>query len=272
MTPTPKPNEFVLPDDQGYAMTEIEISDAAEYLMTKLETIKLDDLKLEDRVCAICQSELFISEDVTLSHPPVKTVCGHIFGRNCIVRWLDPLSFWRLEEDFDLNGEPIPPLTEWGNFGCPICRRELFAECEIEAMEVVIRRLAFWDMAYASAGVARSEREERSRKYLYEYIEYCCSIKASHLDGNMDLYFRASAQNLLLIFVKDLQAQKLTPEQENLRNKLERIGRKDLTQCPFENGSHVFNIDRDDNEREIVEYQLSDTDTESEWESDEPDD
>ncbi|MCJ1470344.1 hypothetical protein MMC07_008989 [Pseudocyphellaria aurata] len=259
ISPTLKSNEFVVHEDHGYATTAIEISDAAEYLMTKLEPIEMEELKPEDRVCSICHSEFVISEHVTVSHPPVKMECGHIFGRNCIIRWLDPLSYWTVDEEI-IFSDPIPPWNLWGNSGCPICRREFFRECAIEPMEVVVCRLAFWDMAYASAGVARSEKEKRSRKYLVEYIEYCHSIKEFHLDDTME-----AAQDRLLIFVKHLQAQELTPEQENLREKLERIGRKDLTKCPVENGSYVFNIDRNDNEREIVMYPLVEPYPEIEW-------
>lgn len=249
---TTKPNEFVIPDDHGYALTSIEISEVAEFLMTKLEPIKMEDLAPDDRLCAICHAELFISEDVELSHAPVKTVCGHVFGKNCIIRWLDHLCLW-LDEDYVLDGDSESFSLEDSQSGCPICRRVFFPECAVQPMEMVLSRLAFWDTAYASAGVARSEKEEHSRRYLWQYVIYGCSILPNLLDSEVDLLFYEDAQECLMEFVECLEGQSLTTVQEALRKKLERIGRKDLKKCLYKNGSIVFDIDRDDNERSEFE-------------------
>lgn len=51
---TPTPNEFVVPEGKAYAATDIEVSEAAEFLMTQLEPINPEDLDLEDWKCIIC--------------------------------------------------------------------------------------------------------------------------------------------------------------------------------------------------------------------------
>lgn len=248
-TQTPKPNEFLVPDCQGYAYTYVEAVAIIKFLMTKLEPIELEYLDAEDRVCSICRAELVISEDAKLSHAPVKTPCGHIFGKRCIIRWLDPVCAWGFKEDIDPNADPNAPLYEPGKSGCPICRQEFFPHCGVEPMEALAQRLTLWDMAYACAGVARSEKEETSRKYLWQYVDYCRLIDEHDLDRQTKMDHLECAQELLLDFARSLKTTTLTPEQEHLRMKLERIAKKDLEKCAFENGSYVFGIDRDDNER-----------------------
>lgn len=246
--PNPQPNEFVIPDTHAYAFTNIEISNVAEFLMTKLEPVGLEQLDLDDQVCVICKQEFRVSDDVRLSHTPVKTVCGHIFGRGCIIKWLDPLCFWGLRE----NGGDEVDLDEGGKSGCPICRHSFFPQSPIEPMIELAYRLSFWDMAYASAGVARSEKEEHSRRYLWDYVNYCRSIDENEQDfEKASSLFDQNAQKLLLDFARTLKMdQNLTAEQEHLRQKLERIGRKDLEKCRLVDEEYYeFEIDRDDNER-----------------------
>lgn len=104
-------------------------------------------------------------------------------------------------------------------------------------------------MAYSSAGVARSEREEHSRERLWQYVDYCCSNYEDELDYESDLDFYIDAQDLLLEFARSLKTQTLTPEQETLRKRLERIGRKSLIKCDYEDDLWVFDIESNDNER-----------------------
>lgn len=94
--PTSKPNEFVIPPDRRCVITDIAIFEATECLMTKSEPVNLDDIGPDDRVCAIYQEEFHVSKKHF--HALVKTVCGHIFGKQCIVIWLDPLCIWDLIE------------------------------------------------------------------------------------------------------------------------------------------------------------------------------
>ena len=216
---TKKPNEFVIADSRAYAMTAIETWKAVEFLLTKLEPINLEDLASDDRVCVICQQEFGVSEDVKRSHAPVRTVCGHVFGIRCISKWLDPLRFWGLvDEDRNLN------LDEHGVSTCPTCRQVFFTTCRIEPMEFLAYRLSLWDSAYASAGVARSEKEELSRKHLWEYVEYCRSINEQEPTEVMRLEIQEAAYFLFRHWTQVvLKIQNLTPEQEILREKLERI-------------------------------------------------
>lgn len=95
-------------------MADIEVSQRAEFLMTKLESVPLENLDPDDRQCGICQQEYCVSEDVKLSHPPVKTLCGHIFGKPCLIKWLDPLCYWGLTEGADPEiSEPENQTIDW---------------------------------------------------------------------------------------------------------------------------------------------------------------
>ena len=242
---TPKPNESSITQYEVYALTSVRTWQAAEFLMTKLEPFNLEDDDPGTRLCVICQRDFGDSEDVKHSHTPVKTVCGHIFGKICIIKWLDPLCYWGLKED-DADAVTVSPLGRDGRSDCPICRKVFFPGCRVEPMESLAQRLFFWDIAYAAAGVVRSAWEERSRKDLWEYVEYCRSMDDHESDGRNELDL---AQVLLLRWAKSMKCQKLTPVQESLRAKLERIGRKDLAKCAIMNGSYVFDFDREDDER-----------------------
>ena len=246
---TPKPNEFVIPKSTAYAMTDMETWKIAEFLMRRLEPVNPEDLDPEDRVCVICQQEFRVSEDVRLSHTPVTTTCGHVFGKRCITKWLQPLNCWGLREEDSPNPEPDDDSSDRGNSSCPMCRQEFFPQCQREPMEFLAERLSFWDTAYATAGVARSETEEHTRKHLWELVEYCRSIDEHELDWELKQMIEEGAQKLFLAFARMLKNQTLSLVQKSLRAKLERIGRKDLAKCAFENGAYVFDLDRDDDER-----------------------
>lgn len=144
------PTMFVIDDGKAYAMTPIETWLAVQFLLTKLEPIDLDS---DDRVCVICQQEFDNSQDVKRSHAPVRTVCGHIFGKACIINWLDPLRFW-LSMNTHLDDDM------YANSSCPTCRQIFFSTCKLEPVEFLACRLSIWDSAYATAGVARSEKRD----------------------------------------------------------------------------------------------------------------
>ncbi|MCJ1424329.1 hypothetical protein MMC29_002216 [Sticta canariensis] len=239
---TPKPNELVDPQFEAYALTSSQTWQAAEFLMTKLEPFNLEDDDPGTRLCIICQQDFSDSQDV--KHTPVRAPCGHIFGKICIIKWLDPLCGWGLKAD-DVDAVTQSPFDRRGRTDCPICREVFFPKCMIEPMEYVAQRLSFWDMAYAAAGVARTAMEKRSRKVLWEYVEYCRSMDDHEPDGQTSF---SLPQVLLLRWAKNMKSQDLTPVQERLRAKLERIGRKDLRKCAFINGSYVFDFDRHDDE------------------------
>ncbi|MCJ1272187.1 hypothetical protein MMC22_012095, partial [Lobaria immixta] len=220
----PKPNEFIIPPYEAYAMTDIETWQAAEFLMTKLEPVPLEDLDHDDRECTICQQEFCVSEDANLSHPPVKTVCGHNFGKLCITRWLDPVCFWGLAEGAHptIHGMDTSLLVAANS--CPTCREVFFPQPDREPMELLAARLWLWDNAYAFAGVARSEIEERSREHLWKYVKYCRSINEFELSDKVQHEFFVDSFSNLLQYAQRLKLIPLTPVQEALRKRLEKLG------------------------------------------------
>lgn len=235
-TQTPKPNEFVIHQNEAYAGTDIEKWAVVEFLLTKLEPVNIEDLGPDERLCTICHNEFHVSENVKLSHPPIKTVCGHIFGKPCLIKWLDPLCYRGLEEDE--NGAAITQVGRYGDAktDCPMCRRVFFPKCRVEPWEYLAQRLDFWDTAYLTAGVARSEKEERSRKLLWEYVEYCHSINDDLLsdDGRLE-YDTAQVQFFRFTF-NLVHTQQLTPYQEELRMRMAVIGNKDMKVFAHEDG------------------------------------
>lgn len=255
-TPKPKPKqptkptqpvEFIIPDNEGYARTSIVTCEAVEFLMSKLEPVNLKDLDPDDLVCIICQEKYHVSENVECSHVPVKTVCGHVFGRYCLIKWLDPLCCWGAvvsddEDDMDA------PLFGHAKTSCPNCRRVFFPKDIEESLPSLTYLLQTWDEGYACAGVARSEKEEHTRKYLWQFVRYCLSVDEHDWDAAdrrlmSDLQWRAHTN--LRDFAISLKAQKLTPEQENGRERLERIGNSDLSKLGYDYKKAVFIYDID---------------------------
>lgn len=216
-TPAPKPNAFVIADDEAYAMTNIQTFTAIEFLLTKLEPVNLEALGPEDAVCTICHQEFRISSDVKHSHAPVKTPCRHIFGQKCLMKWLGPLSSWGSQSEHHATAADPSPATTHGNTSCPLCRQALVPNFPIEPLESLASRLAFWDKAYAGAGVARSEREDRSRTILWGYVD-CC--RAMDELGHDILGARFLAQTMFMRWLHALRSRIRTPQQEYLRQKL----------------------------------------------------
>ena len=238
----PPPNGFAIPEDQVYAGTDFEMWEVIEFLVTKLEPAKREDLDPDDRFCSICRQDFGDSENVELSETPVKTVCGHLFGKYCITKWLDPLCCWGLTERAEpLDLEIFTDIFEDGKESCPTCRRVFFSKTPLEPMEALAARLWLWDNAYAFAGVARSPKEERTRNILWEHVNYCRSIDQFKLDGKVRFEILEGAQLLLLDFARGLKSQALTPHQESLRQTLERLGGKNLREMVHvvEDGSRV---------------------------------
>lgn len=225
-----QPNEFPIPEDKAYAQTDIYIAEAIEFLWMDLEPVNLEDLGPDDQECAICQQDFCISEDPKVTHPPVKTVCGHIFGKPCIVRWLDPLCYWGLvEEDADREiGRIDASLVQPAKTSCPTCRNEFFPQPYREPMERLATRLWFWDKAYEFLSIARSEKEERTRYHLVNYIHYCRSINQFTHSRAQVRHFLESAKRLLLRFARSLASQPLSPIQEDLRFELEKLVDRDM--------------------------------------------
>ncbi|MCJ1264183.1 hypothetical protein MMC22_004054 [Lobaria immixta] len=226
ITQLSKPNAFVIDEYEAYAMVDINLWYAVEFLLTKLEPVQLEDVDPDDRTCTICQEEYHVSGDNKLSHTPVRTPCGHIFGQPCIMKWLDPLCYWEVDEDSETE-----VLLDQTKTSCPKCRRVFFPETTRMALHAIASRLWYWDLIYACVGVARSEKEERSREHLWQYIEYCRSINEFTVRRPFALEMVRLCEDLFLLFASQLKNQTLTPVQERLRNRLEAtVGEHDLHQ------------------------------------------
>lgn len=242
-TETPQPNELDIHLDQAYAATHMTRGKVVEFLTTKLEPVKLEDLGLDERLCAICQQEYHVCEDVKISHPPIKTVCGHIFGKPCLTKWLDPLCYRGLEDRtavVDRDGG----LFGRGKTDCPMCRRVFFPKYFLEPLECLVQRLSFWDNAYACVGITRSEREEVSRKHLWEHVEYCRLINEQpEIEGQAEY---DTAQLAFWLLAVNLPSHQLTPKQQELKIKLIEIGKKDMTVEISESGDYVVSMTRVD--------------------------
>lgn len=230
-----KPNELVIRDNEAYAKTPINLYNVIEFLMTNLEPVRLEDLDPNDRECPICQVEFCVSKDARQSHPPVKTMCGHVFGRPCIIKWLDPLSYWGLKGDAD--SEILEMETESyddSRTSCPTCRKVFCPTAVRVPMEHIAAQLWLWDNVYAFAGVARSEKEERSREHLWNYVNYCRSINEFKFDRVMQFKLFEGARDDLAIFAENLGGEALTPVQERLKERLEELGELDVHEMIFE--------------------------------------
>lgn len=228
-----EPNAFVVAEYEAYAMVHINFWYAVEFLLTKLEPVQLEDVDPDHRTCTICQQEYHVSEDEKISHAPVKTPCGHIFGQPCIIKWLDPLCYWEVDESSETEvHEASGNLLERTKTSCPTCRRVFFLESTRLALDALATRLWYWDLIYACVGVARSEKEERSREHFWQYIEYCRSINEFTVRRPFALEMIRLCERLLSLFAFELKSQALTPVQEHLRNRLETaaVGGFDLHQ------------------------------------------
>lgn len=223
---------FPTPEDEGYARVGIDLCEAAEFLMTKLEQVNLHDLDPDDRICEICQEQFHVSEDVRLQHAPVKTPCGHIFGDQCIMKWLDLLCFYRGESDdgSEADDDALIPLTY---SSCPKCQHVFFKEFFQHPMQSLYVRLCFWDMAYIIAGVRLSEKEKRTRKYLWAYVRYCKFFEYKGLDDRKFEDLQEDARLDLLYFADFLTTQDLTPAQEIVRQQVE-----ELAGCHMSDGDY----------------------------------
>ncbi|MCJ1467423.1 hypothetical protein MMC07_006048 [Pseudocyphellaria aurata] len=252
---TSESNEFIIPDLAGYAWMDIATCEAADFLMTLLEPVEMKDLDPDDRLCTICQEEFYFSESLEISHTPVKTPCGHVFGHNCLMTWHETMYAWS-------NSDPKPDADdfdirmEMSNASCPNCRRECFPRQLKDSVEALEHRIAFWDVAYASAGVTRTEKETRCRDHVVRYIKYFnVAHKLEPLHIKLMWELDGTAQIDLLDFTNFQKAQRLSSELENRRIRLERIAKKNLSKCCNLIGGgygyeYAFDINRDDDERD----------------------
>lgn len=102
-------------------------------------------------------------------------------------------------------------------------------------------RLWLWDNVFDFARVARSDKEERSREHIWTYINYCHSINEIELCDLVQLEYSKSACEFLSDYAARLEIIPLTPIQGHLRERLKRIGKRDIAEIIFDlhDGSHI---------------------------------
>ncbi|MCJ1468202.1 hypothetical protein MMC07_006830 [Pseudocyphellaria aurata] len=257
---TPELNEFVISESEGYACMDIDTAEAAYFLLRELKSLNIEDLEPDDRLCSICQQEYCFDEGQKHPHGPVKTPCGHIFGDECLMIWLENMDAWS-KYGLDAEADDYEVPVEMSNTSCPNCRREFFPEQVKDVMEELVQRILFWDLAYAYADVTRTAEEENCRRPVMEYIRFFnWTHELEPIQMRVRWKFDKIVQEDLLKFARAQKAYKFTPEHENKRIQLERIARKDLSKCwrsnrerlSLVNGGYyyAFDINCDEDERE----------------------
>ena len=164
---------FDIQDDQAYATTLVETWQAVRFLH-ELKLVDPNEIALEDRACTICM-QLYNDQDIL--HVPVRLPCSHVFGKLCLAKWITPLGAWEDNEDGEWEQEkdwfsnPYVPFS--GSVDCPLCRRELCPRPPYaESAMGLEARLMLWDRAYEKVYCVRSDKEEKSRANLIQYIEF----------------------------------------------------------------------------------------------------
>ena len=85
----------------------IEVPPAIAFI-DSLISLELDELKKEDRSCAICLQPYRVGESQEI---PLQLPCGHIFGKECLLTWLTDIG----KDDAHVAS-------------CPMCRKECISE------------------------------------------------------------------------------------------------------------------------------------------------
>ena len=205
-----------------YARTSVETLRVIRFFLEELKPVNTTDIESEDSNCAIC-TEKFTTE----AHRPVRLPYNHIFGKTCIEHWLRPYASLQVMPE-DQSDERALSL---GANTCPQCRRIFFPRhVAIDSLTDIEMRIKFWDMAYAHVGITLSGNERRAREDLLRYLG---SYSARGLDVYYSYWHKGKGwqqslgwhEQRLLDFSLRLATQSLTPEQENLRQRLEEIAR-----------------------------------------------
>ena len=85
----------------------VEVPPAIAFIES-LISLELDELKKEDRTCAICLQPYRKGESQEI---PLQLPCGHIFGKECLLTWLTDIG----KDDAHVAS-------------CPMCRKECISE------------------------------------------------------------------------------------------------------------------------------------------------
>lgn len=209
--PSPKMNTLDIVSDWTYADISTETLQIIRFFLEDMVPIDTANIEPVDSACDIC------ADDLT-SHRAVRLPCNHMFGENCIKKWLSPFM------------AEIPPALDWGMpvgaNTCPKCRREFFPLQTLSDMwPAIFTRIKLWDQAYASVGIALSETESRARDDICRYLRE--NYGRGHIESNPEFTNKSPypmwAHQRLLMFSHELKLHNLTPLQKHLREGLEEI-------------------------------------------------
>lgn len=219
--PSPGVTTLDVYQHRTYALISTGTWKVIKFFLEELEPVNIWEIQPEDCDCDIC------TEDFTSDfHCPVRLPCNHIFGKSCIESWLRPYLSSKA-----CSGQEIP---SWGANSCPKCRRVFFPEHQSfgikDNLADIEIRIRYFDMVYAHIGIPLSQKEDQARADLLRYLG---SYSTRHIDvyypywefKSVRLMNTLWAQRRLLYFCCILKFKNLTPAQEDLRLRLEDIGR-----------------------------------------------
>lgn len=227
-------HQFRLDDDEAYAGTEAAIWKSIRFF-NRLEVVDLHEL--EDQTCSICRQPYDDPAAEKTTHLPVRLPCSHVFGKECLAKWITPFGIWEDNENGEWEREQgwfeNPYVLSPGSADCPSCRRVLFAKPEIgeSALGLEVCVMLF-DRAYEKVGCRRSEREEESRADLIRYIGFHHSARRGNniIDDSADQRWNALERfhtpalcRLFDFAIRRSFTANLTPPQARIRRNLEHI-------------------------------------------------
>lgn len=213
-----------------------------------LNPVNLHDLESDSQECDICRRSFLLAEDDTAFEKPVSLPCGHVFGRDCLLDWInvgfessfcehnDIVDGEQPEEIFRTNSA-LPPdhigdLMEhelgWlrmREFTCPNCRKHFIvrniAGGQSERIEAQLR---FWDAAYEKLGVVRSIEEESCRQDLRRFVEVSTVGRDKILGHQKTFWFDFHARVSVMRFALRRARWDLIPVQRHLCHALFNLG------------------------------------------------
>lgn len=228
-------NMFTLEDDEAYAGTEADIWQAIR-IFNQLKVVDLKELAPEDRSCSICSQPYDDLEYKATKHVPVRLACSHVFGKECLAKWITPFGVWednedgRWEEEQNWFHNPLVVASS-SPANCPLCRRTLFqTPRRAESAKGLEARLMFFDRAYEKVGCLRSEKEEQSRADLVRYIEFYRIANGDTIEeteaateqrwSQLERYHKIARTELCYFVLRRKHEKVLTPIQARLKRNL----------------------------------------------------
>ncbi|MCJ1468435.1 hypothetical protein MMC07_007063 [Pseudocyphellaria aurata] len=180
--PVNPPRTFDLSDEEAYAGTSRSEWESIVFESNNLAPVRSEAFELRQHGCGICQEPIGSADDEGNAEQAVSLACQHVFGNQCISKWIAMGQNANEHEDspnhpvgpdsFDdlLLPEPCLGLNSC-YFTCPIRRQGWTVSTREAQAPAIVARLRFWDSAYEKLGIVRSAKEEESRKDLWEFVE-----------------------------------------------------------------------------------------------------